>query len=63
MLNRKYRVAVIYAPPNQNYICFEPMSALTNSVNLAAAGKYPELDWIPAGGEWRESFWVKPGGF
>src|SRR5579863_6438151 len=39
----RYQVAIVYAPPGQNYICFEPMSAVTNGINLAAAGKYPEI--------------------
>ncbi len=55
----RYPVAVIYAPPGHNYICFEPMTAVTNGVNLAAAGKYPQLQWVQAGEVWRESFWVK----
>ena len=59
----RYPVAIIFAPPGQNYICFEPMAALTNGINLAAEGKYPELQTIPAGGEWRESFLVRPEGF
>jgi aldose 1-epimerase len=54
----RYQVAVIYAPPGQNFICFEPMTAVTNGVNLAFEGKYPELQTVPAGGEWRESFWI-----
>jgi aldose 1-epimerase len=54
-----YQVAVIYAPPGQNFICFEPMTAVTNGVNLAFEGKYPELQTVPAGGQWRESFRVR----
>ena len=57
----KYNVAVVYAPPGQQFLCFEPMTAVTNGVNLAAEGKYPDLQWVEAGGEWRESFWVKAG--
>ena len=56
----KYQVAVIYAPPGKDFICFEPMTALTNGVNLAAAGKYPALQWIAPGEMWSESFWVIP---
>ena len=58
----KYAVAVVYAPPNQNYICFEPMAAITNGVNLAHEGKYPDLQMVPPGGRWRESFWVRATG-
>jgi aldose 1-epimerase len=59
----KYTVAVVYAPPGRNFICFEPMSAVTNAFNLAHTGVYKELQAVPAGGKWRESFWVKPSGF
>jgi aldose 1-epimerase len=59
----KYTVAVVYAPPGRNFICFEPMSAETNAFNLAHAGLDKELQSIPAGGEWRESFWVSTSGF
>jgi aldose 1-epimerase len=37
------------------------MAALTNAFNLAHAGKYKELQSIPAGETWRESFWVSNG--
>ena len=59
----KYPVAVVYAPPGREFICFEPMTGITNGANLAHAGKYPELQSIPGGGVWKESFWVKPSGF
>jgi aldose 1-epimerase len=55
----KYQVAVVYAPPDRQFLCFEPMTAVTNGVNLAAEGRYPELQWVAANGEWRESFWVR----
>ena len=59
----KYTVAIVYAPPGKNFICFEPMSAITNAFNLAHAGIYKELQSIPPGGAWRESFWIAPSGF
>ena len=59
----RYTVAVIYAPPGQNFICFEPMSAITNGVNLAHDGRYRELQTVAPGGQWRESFWIGAGGF
>ncbi len=58
----KYTVAVVYAPPGKNFICFEPMSAVTNAFNLAQTGEYKELQSIPAGGTWRESFWISASG-
>jgi aldose 1-epimerase len=54
----KYTVAVVYAPPNGAFICFEPMSAITNAFNLAHAGIYKDLQSIPAGGQWKESFTI-----
>jgi aldose 1-epimerase len=39
------------------------MAAMTNAMNMAQAGTYKELQSIPPGGEWRESFWVRPSGF
>jgi len=59
----KYTVAVVYAPPGKDFICFEPMSAITNAFNLAHAGIYKELQSIPPGGTWRESFWIQASGF
>jgi aldose 1-epimerase len=55
-----YRVAVVYAPQGRDYICFEPMAAITNAFNLAHRGVYTELQSIPPGSTWRESFWVTP---
>jgi aldose 1-epimerase len=59
----KYAVAVVYAPKGRGFICFEPMAAITNALNLAHAGVYKELQSIPPGGSWRESFWIRPSGF
>ena len=58
----KWIVAVVYEPANQNYICFEPMASITNGVNLAHDGKYPQLQTLAPGATWRESFWVRPSG-
>jgi aldose 1-epimerase len=59
----KFTTAVIYAPPGRNFICFEPMSAITNGFNLAHAGVYKELQSVPPRGTWQESFWIKASGF
>jgi aldose 1-epimerase len=48
---------------DRNYICFEPMAGITNSMNLAHKGLYKELQSIPPGGTWQESFWLRPSGF
>jgi len=61
----KYRTAVVYAPTgkDQNFICFEPMSGITNAFNLAHRGIYKDLQTIPAGQTWEESYWIRPSGF
>ncbi len=58
----KWQVAVVYSPSGQEFICFEPMAAITNAVNLAAEGKYPALQTLQPGGTWRESFRVRASG-
>jgi aldose 1-epimerase len=58
----KYTVAVIFSP-KASFVAIEPMSAITNGINLAHTGVYKELQTISPGGEWRESFWVAPSGF
>ncbi len=59
----KYPVGVVYAPAGRGFICFEPMTGVTNAINLAHAGKYPELQTVPAGGVWTESYFVRPTGY
>jgi aldose 1-epimerase len=59
----KFKVALVYAPPGQNFVCFEPMAAVTNGINLAHEGKYDALQSVAPNAEWRESFSVKFRGF
>jgi aldose 1-epimerase len=61
----KYRALVVYFPagPRDNFICFEPMAAITDAMNLAQKGLYKELQYIPPGQSWQESFWIKPSNF
>jgi aldose 1-epimerase len=59
----KYQVAVVYAPPAQNFICFEPMTAITNGINLAHEGKYSDLQALAPNATWRESLWIQFTGF
>jgi aldose 1-epimerase len=54
----KYTVNVTYAPAGKDFICFEPMAAMTNALNSGHA-----LQTVAAGAEWRESFWVQVTGF
>ena len=35
------------------------MVAITNALNLAQKGVYKDLQSIPPGGSWEESFWVR----
>jgi aldose 1-epimerase len=69
-----YKAVVVWAPQHvggdgpgsalpPNFICFEPMAAITDALNLAHKGLYAELQSVPARGTWTESFWVRPRGF
>jgi aldose 1-epimerase len=49
--------------PNRGFIAIEPMVGITDSMNLAHKGLYKELQSIPPGGIWQESFWLRPKGF
>ena len=67
LFGAKYPVAVIWETPapegeTRDFICFEPMTAVTNGVNLNHEGKYPGLQVVPAGAKWTESFWVRASG-
>jgi aldose 1-epimerase len=53
----KFPVAIVYAPLGRGFVCFEPMTALTNAFNLENAG----LQHVAPGGTWRESFWITAG--
>ncbi len=46
-----------------NFICFEPLAAIVNGLNLAHRGLYKELQSIPPGGTWTASFWIRTSGF
>jgi aldose 1-epimerase len=75
VLGPRYRVAVVFAPrpsdepdatgvvQDRNFVCFEPMVGITNAMNAAHEGLYKELQSIPPGGQWEESFWIRPRGF
>lgn len=63
----KYRVATIYLPPPlpedaREFICIEPLTAIIGGVNLAHQGKYSDLQTVPAGSDWTESFWIRAEG-
>ena len=67
MFGPGYPVAVVWepAPPpgqTREFICFEPMTAITSAVNLAHEGKSAAVESVPAGGRWTGSFWVRAGG-
>jgi aldose 1-epimerase len=58
-----YRAAVVYAPKGRDFICFEPMAAITDALNLAQRGLYKDVQYIPPGRYWKETFWIRPSGF
>jgi aldose 1-epimerase len=67
MYGPNYPVAVVWEPNAANgqpreFICFEPMTGITNAVNLAHDGKYPDLPTVAPGAKWSESFWIRTSG-
>jgi len=50
-------------PTTKGFIAFEPMVGVTNALNLAQKGIYKELQMIPVGGSWEESFWITTKGY
>jgi aldose 1-epimerase len=59
----KFPIAIVYAPQTRDVVCFEPMTGLTNGFNLAHEGLFKNLQTIPPGETWAESFWIRPSGF
>ena len=52
------------APPwDHGFVAIEPMVGISNAMNAAQAGSYKDLQSIPPGGAWEESFWVEPTGY
>lgn len=65
-----YRSIVVFAPESSalragrgDFVCLEPMAGISNSMNLAHRGLYHDLQYIPPGGTWQESFRICPKGF
>ncbi len=60
-----FKGVVVFSPGGaaNNFICFEPMAAITDALNLSQKGIYKELQYISPGHTWQESFWIKPSGF
>ena len=50
-------------PPTPESVAIEPMAGVSNAMNLAERGLYKELQSVPPGGTWAESFWIRPRGF
>ncbi len=64
----KYRAATIYLPSpppegSAKFICIEPLAAIISGINLAHRGRYADLQYVPSGGVWSESFWVRTRAF
>ncbi len=50
-------------PQDPNFMAFEPMAGITDSMNLAQKGLYQVQQYLAPGGTWKERFWEKPSGF
>ncbi|MDE0109426.1 MAG: aldose 1-epimerase [Bryobacterales bacterium] len=60
-----YPVAVVYAPSGegQQFLCFEPMSGITNAFNLAHRGQYAQLPVVQPGEVWTGRYRISAQGF
>ncbi len=67
LLGPHWQAMGIYAPePSANvpgFVNLEPATSITNGMNLAHRGVYKELQTIPPGEMWEESFWIRTSGF
>lgn len=61
----QYPVAVVYAPTGdgQSFVCFEPMTGVTNAFNLAHRGLYDGLPWIQPDQTWNGRYRIEVDGF
>ena len=61
----KFKAVVVYngQMPGRDSSAIEPMAGITNAMNMAQKGTYKELQSIPPGEKWQESFWVTPSGW
>ena len=50
-------------PAERGSVAIEPMAGISNALNAAQEGVYKELQSIPPGGSWQESFWLRPTGY
>jgi aldose 1-epimerase len=50
-------------PPERGFVAIEPYAGITNAMNMAHRGQYKELQSVPPGGRWQESFWISASGF
>lgn len=51
-----YPVAQLFAPPGEQYVCVEPMTALANALRGSAG----QLAWVPAGESHSATFRIAP---
>lgn len=62
---QQYPVAVVYAPTGdgQAFVCFEPMTGVTNAFNLAHRGQYDNLPWVQPNQAWNAKYRIEVEGF
>jgi aldose 1-epimerase len=57
---KAYPVAVVYAPEGRNFVCFEPMTAITNAFNATADGWYKDMPVVAPGARWEGVYRIRP---
>jgi len=49
-------VAIVWGPEGEDFLCVEPMAAVTNGINLHHRDLWPGLQWIEPGAAWKSGF-------
>jgi aldose 1-epimerase len=49
-------VAIVWGPKREDFLCLEPLAAVTNGINLHHRGLRPGLQWIEPGSAWKGGF-------
>jgi aldose 1-epimerase len=62
VLDPNYRAVTLWSPKDRPFICVEPTAGIIDALNLAARGRYDDLQSVAPGGTWRAGFWIRASG-
>jgi aldose 1-epimerase len=59
-LSKSYPIVLIYSPIEKDYICIEPMTSITDGINLYGKGNFKNLKILEIDGEFDSEFQIIP---